>query len=453
MTKTKVTYACQNCGATYMRWMGKCSECLEWNTIVEEEVIDPGRHVRSTVSTGAAPTAITDNARAPLNRLTTGMTECDRVLGGGIVPGSLTLVGGDPGIGKSTLMLQISHALAEGLGPVLYVSGEESFDQSRLRATRLGTLSNNLMLLTETEVSAVRKIIREDDFCFVVVDSIQSVYSSNLPAVPGSVGQMRECATEFLSAAKKQNVPICLVGHVTKEGAIAGPRLLEHLVDTVLYFEGEDKQALRILRAVKNRFGSTNEIGVFEMGENGLTEVANPSALFLNERPRGVSGSIVIPSVEGTRPLLVEVQALVGDSHLGSPRRTVTGVNPNRVSLILAVLEKRAGLTFSDKDVFVNVAGGVRLDEPAADMAIALALVSSMLDVPLPASLAAFGEVGLAGEVRAVSMARQRTAETSKFGFTKCILPKTSAADIEADGIELLPVTGISQAIELALER
>jgi DNA repair protein RadA/Sms len=381
------------------------------------------------------------------------MAECDRVLGGGIVPGSLTLIGGDPGIGKSTLMLQISHWVAEARGPVLYVSGEESFEQTRMRAGRLGTLSDRLMLLTETSVAAVRGEIMKNSYALAVVDSIQSVYTPDLPAAPGSIGQVRDCANEFLRLAKGNNVPICLVGHVTKEGAIAGPRLLEHLVDTVLYFEGEGKQALRILRAVKNRFGSTNEIGVFEMTDAGLREVPNPSALFLSERPKGVSGSVVIPSIEGTRPLLVEVQALVGETSLISPRRTVAGVNPNRVALILAVLEKRAGAHIADKDVFVNVAGGVRLEEPAADLAVAIALMSSLLEVPAPATLAVFGELGLAGEVRAVDMARARLQEASKFGFTACMLPKTSAADARDLGIEAIPVTGLRHAVDLALER
>ncbi|MCP4640000.1 MAG: DNA repair protein RadA [bacterium] len=453
MAKPKTAFVCQSCGTTHVRWQGRCPDCGEWNSIVEETVIDPGKHARPSILDNAAPMPITARDHIPPERIDTGLPECDRVLGGGLVPGSLTLIGGDPGIGKSTLMLQVGHALAERRGPVLYVSGEESFDQARLRARRLGTLSDNLLVLTETSVDAVRKRFDEGDFALVVVDSIQSVYSPDLSAVPGSVGQVRECANEFLRLAKGSNVPTILVGHVTKEGAIAGPRLLEHLVDTVLYFEGDDMQALRILRSVKNRFGSTNEIGVFEMTDAGLREVPNPSALFLDERPKGVSGSIVIPSVEGTRPVLVEVQALVSDSHLGSPRRTVTGVNANRVSLILAVLEKRAGAHFSDKDVFVNVAGGLRLEEPAADLAIAVALVSSLLEAPLSPSLAVFGEVGLAGEIRAVNMARQRLAEACNFGFTTCVLPKSCAGDSVDGRVSVLPVSGIRQAVDLALER
>ena len=366
--------------------------------------------------------------------------------------GSLTLAGGDPGIGKSTLMLQVSHDVARRGGRVLYVSGEESFSQTRLRAERLGALHEGLLLLTETSVGVIAKYVRQGSFDFVVIDSIQAVYTPQLSAAPGSVGQVRECANEFLRLAKGQQVPIFLVGHVTKDGSIAGPRLLEHLVDTVLYFEGEGRQALRILRAVKNRFGSTNEIGVFEMRGTGLHEVPNPSALFLGERPEGVSGSVVLPAAEGTRPLLVEVQALVGEGHAGSPRRTVTGMNPNRISLLLAVLEKRAGLHFSDRDVFMNVAGGVRLDEPAADMAAALALVSSFREKPIPEHLSAFGEVGLAGEIRAVDMPRQRIAEAAKFGFKQCILPRTCAPGLENAGLECLYVETLVEAIELALE-
>jgi DNA repair protein RadA/Sms len=452
MAKVKTSYVCQTCGAVLPRWHGKCPECEAWNTVVEEQVISEGEHVRPGIVEGAAPTPITDKSITPPVRRSTGMAECDRVLGGGIVPGSLSLVGGDPGIGKSTLMLQISHYLASHGARVLYVSGEESFSQARLRADRLSTLSDNLFLLTETAVSAIAKHVRTGDFDCVVVDSIQSVYTAQLAAVPGSVGQVRECANEFLRLAKGLNIPIFLVGHVTKDGNIAGPRLLEHLVDTVLYFEGEGRQALRILRAVKNRFGSTNEVGVFEMRGTGLHEVANPSALFLDERPSGVSGSVVLSAVEGTRPLLVEVQALVGDGHAGSPRRTVTGMNPNRISLILAVLEKRAGLHFSDRDVFVNLAGGVRLDEPAADMAVALALVSSFRESPAPAGLAAFGEVGLAGEVRAVDMARQRASEAAKFGFTHCVLPRGSMEGLDGLGLDLIPASTLVDAIDMALE-
>ena len=452
MSKAKTHFICQSCGAVTARWMGKCPECAEWNTLVEEVISEEGAHQRPSIVAASRPIAVSDGSQPPPVRIPTGMSECDRVLGGGIVPGSLTLVGGDPGIGKSTLMLQLSQYLAAEAGKVLYVSGEESFSQARLRADRLKAVHDRLFIYTETSVSSISKEIQKGGYAFVVIDSIQSVYSSQLSGVPGSLSQVRECANEFLRVAKGRQVPIFLVGHVTKDGSIAGPRLLEHLVDTVLYFEGEGRQSLRILRGVKNRFGSTNEIGVFEMRDTGLHPVPNPSALFLSERPKGVSGSVVIPSVEGTRPLLVEVQALVGDSHAGSPRRTVTGVNPNRVNLLLAVLEKRAGLHFSDRDVFVNVAGGVKLDEPAADLAVALALVSSFRDTPVSPTLAAFGEVGLAGEVRAVDMAQHRVTEAGKFGFDQCILPRGCARNIVANGVKVYPVGELEATLELALE-
>jgi DNA repair protein RadA/Sms len=451
MAKTKTVYVCQECGATLPRWQGKCPACEAWNTLTEEVAVEEGAHVRTNLAAAAEPIPVTDASQPAPSRLSTGIHECDRVLGGGIVPGSLTLVGGDPGIGKSTLMLQISHHIAAKTGQALYVSGEESFSQARLRAHRLGAMHDRLLLLVENSVTAIAKQVREGDYAFVVIDSIQSVYTSELSAVPGSVGQIRECANEFMRLAKGGHVPIFLVGHVTKEGVIAGPRLLEHLVDTVLYFEGEGRQALRILRAVKNRFGSTNEIGVFEMRETGLHEVPNPSALFLHERPEGVSGSVVIPSIEGTRPLLVEVQALVGEAHAGSPRRTVTGMNPNRISLLLAVLEKRAGLHFADRDLFVNVAGGVRLDEPAVDMAAALALASSYFDRPVPAEWVAFGEIGLSGEVRAVDMARQRVMEAVKFGFRRCAAPRGCAKELDAPGLRPAPVAALTEALEQVL--
>lgn len=451
MTKSKITYVCQSCGSVSARWSGRCAECGEWNCIVEEQVIQLGSHSRPSFQESAEPIPLSAGDAETSPRISTGDGECDRVLGGGIVSGSLTLVGGDPGIGKSTLMLQISCHLAKNAGPVLYVSGEESYSQTRLRARRLNAIQDNLFILTETSLDAIRKHISSGRFDFVIIDSIQAVYSSQIPAAPGSVGQVRECANEFLRLAKGNNTPVFLVGHVTKDGNIAGPRLLEHLVDTVLYFEGEGRQALRILRAVKNRFGSTNEIGVFEMTEAGLKDVPNPSALFLNERPKGVSGSVVFPTVEGTRPLLVEVQALVCPTPLASPRRTAAGINPNRLSLLLAVLERRAGHHFSDKDVFVNIAGGVRVDEPAADLPVSLALVSSLREVPAPAELVAFGEIGLAGEVRSVDMVRARVVEASKFGFTTCILPRSSAADVQELDIPFVPVNTLRQSIEISL--
>ncbi len=448
MAKTKTSYVCQSCGATHSRWEGKCADCDEWNTLVEEVHETVGPHSRASISNGTnAPIPITENQASPPKRISSGLLECDRVLGGGIVPGSLVLVGGDPGIGKSTLMLQLAHKVAAQEGPVLYISGEESFHQSQLRAQRLNTVHENVLMLTETNIETIKFQMKQGEFSCIIIDSIQSMYTPNLSSIPGSVGQVRECANECLRLAKGYHTPIFLVGHVTKDGNLAGPRVLEHLVDTVLYFEGDGKHTLRILRGVKNRFGSTNEIGVFEMTSKGLAEVANPSALFLDERPEDIPGSAVIPSIEGTRPLLVEVQALVTESHLASPRRTVTGVNPNRVSLILAVLEKRVGLGFSGMDVFVNVAGGVKLTEPAADLAIALALVSSLRDLPVEAGLAAFGEIGLAGEIRSVDRAGIRASEASKFGFKKCMLPsKCSVGDVES--VKCNPVATIEEAIE-----
>ncbi len=453
MSKSKSTFVCQSCGAVSPRWTGKCPDCGEWNSIVEEAAVNTGRAGKTASRGKVEPISVTAPVELSAAHISTGLAECDRVLGGGIVAGSLVLVGGDPGIGKSTLMLQAAHFIAAQGGKVLYVSGEESFAQTRLRATRLDALDDRLLLLTETNMDAVAKQIDSDDYACVIVDSIQSMYDADLSSVPGSLGQVRECANVFLRIAKDNGVPIFLVSHVTKDGSIAGPRVLEHLVDTVLYFEGEGKQALRILRGVKNRFGSTHEVGVFEMTGKGLVEVANPSALFLSERPEGISGSVVIPSVEGTRPMLVEVQALVTESYLASPRRTVTGVNQNRISLLLAVLEKRGGLPFSDKDVFVNVAGGVRLEEPAADLAIALALVSSFRDIPIEEGTAVFGEVGLAGEIRAVDMARQRLQEASKFGFGKCILPAGCAADADAGFVIPLSATSILEAIEQGISQ
>jgi len=376
------------------------------------------------------------------------------VCGGGIVPGSLTLIGGDPGIGKSTLMLQVSRHIARTTGPVLYVSGEESFEQSRLRARRLNALEPRLFLYNETLAEIASEELRRGSYTFAVIDSIQSMQAAGVTSVPGSMGQVRECANAFLRTAKEVGVPIAMIGHVTKDGVIAGPRLLEHLVDTVLYFEGESRHALRVLRAVKNRFGPTNEVGVFEMTDGGLVEVDNPSAVFLDERPVGVSGSVVFPAVEGSRPMLVEVQALVGEPHGGPGRRTVTGLHSGRVALTLAVLEKRAGIRLTDRDVFVNVAGGARVEEPAADLAIALAVASSCLDRPVPDRLAAFGELGLAGEVRGVASALERMAEAAKFGFDCCVcppLPKNRRKQAAAYG-QARMVTRLTEAIRNLLE-
>ena len=449
MTRTKTRFVCEECGAVQAKWSGKCVECESWNTLVEEEMPEEGPHSRASVAVTSAPVPVTDNAQAAPSRVSGGMDEFDRVMGGGIVPGSLALVGGDPGIGKSTLMLQVSHHIATNEGAVLYVSGEESFDQARLRAGRLDTLHDSLLMLTETHVSAIAPHVSQGEYRLVVVDSIQSVYTSRLAAAPGSVSQVRECANEFMRLAKTTRTPIVLVGHVTKEGVIAGPRLLEHLVDTVLYFEGEGRQSLRVLRAVKNRFGSTNEIGVFQMKDRGLAEVSNPSELFLSERPDGAAGSAVVPALEGSRPILVELQALVSTTSFGTPRRTTMGFDHNRVSLLVAVLDKKVGLSLPAQDIFLNVAGGVRLDEPAVDLGVMAALASSHLNRAIPQRTIVFGEVGLAGEVRAVSHPDLRVKEAARLGFNRCFLPAGNLKNLEAPpGLRLMGVKNAEEMLE-----
>jgi len=451
--KVKVTYVCQECGFTAPKWLGKCPDCGGWNTL-SEEVMDTGKQFgRAGTTIRSAPLPLSHPSTKAAGRISTGIAELDRVLGGGIVPGSVVLVGGDPGIGKSTLMLQASHKLARGGARVLYISGEESFEQTKLRAQRLGLMAEELIVLTETQVEPVQEELQRGSYSAVVVDSIQSMYTPQLGGTPGSIGQVRECAAELFRIAKELNVPAFFVGHVTKDGAIAGPRVLEHMVDTVLYFEGEGHQNLRLLRAVKNRFGSTNEIGVFEMTDHGLAEVPNPSGALLDERPRGTSGSVVASIMEGTRPLLVELQALVSRSVLTLPRRTVTGVSGNRVNLILAVLEKRAGLRLSDSDVFVNVAGGIRVDEPAADLAVAVAIASSAMDAAVDSELTVFGEIGLAGEVRSVGQAGKRILEAARLGFKRCVTPRGSVPGDVPNGIEMLPVLRVRDALELAVGR
>jgi DNA repair protein RadA/Sms len=383
-------------------------------------------------------------------RLKTGIQEFDRTLGGGIVPGSMVLIGGDPGIGKSTLILQVVARLSRGGLRALYLSGEESPQQIKIRADRLSIHAENLFLLTGTCIEHLFERIDELQPNLLVVDSIQTVYTEALPSAPGSVGQVREVSTRLLNWAKKTGIPTFLIGHVTKDGAIAGPKVLEHLVDTVLYFEGDNSHAFRILRAVKNRYGSTNEIGVFEMKDAGLEEVGNPSRIFLEERPEGASGSVVIPCLEGTRPLLLEIQALVGPSPLGMPRRTASGVDHNRISLLVAVLGKRMGIEMGDQDIFVNVAGGLRVDEPAADLGIVSAMISSFLDRPVDKNLVIFGEVGLAGEIRGVSQPELRIKEAKKLGFTRCLLPKGNLeACSRIEGVELVPVDSVRNLMEI----
>lgn len=460
MAKQKLKYVCQDCGFESAKWLGKCTSCHAWNTFAEE-LQRPSRLPSGLSSVGkqfgsqsdGKPVSITEVETALEPRILTSMSELNRVLGGGIVPGSLVLVGGDPGIGKSTLLLQTSHALASVDRTVLYVSGEESIRQTRLRAERLQTLSPRVYILCETNLDAIEQAISQVNPDLLVIDSIQTVYHPNVESAPGSVVQVRECTNKFMQIAKMGQIATVLVGHVTKEGAIAGPRLLEHMVDCVLYFEGERHHTFRILRAVKNRFGSTNEIGIFEMRETGLVEVHNPSELFLAQRPLGVSGSVVLASLEGTRPVLVELQALVSATNFAAPRRVANGVDVQRVNLIIAVLEKRVGILLQNQDAYLNVAGGVKLDEPAVDLAIAISLVSSFRDKPTRADDVVLGEIGLTGEVRGVSRLDQRVREAQKLGFRRVIAPRQSLKGFQApEGIEVIGVTSIAEALNLVFE-
>jgi len=454
MPKTEIRYVCQNCGYDSPRWLGKCPECGEWNSLVEEQA---GPEIKTKISLPEiekvmAPRPITELEFKTEERFETKIAEFDRVLGGGIVSGSVVLVAGEPGIGKSTLMLQAANSLAKSMGQVLYVAGEESTKQIRLRAERLGTLSKNLQVLPETNLFAIEKNIRETKPQFAIVDSIQTIFREDIPSAPGSVSQVRECANYLVRLAKSIHVPIFLIGHVTKEGSIAGPRVLEHVVDTVLYFEGERHKQFRILRVTKNRFGGTNEIGIFEMREKGLHEVANPSEMFISERSKTSSGSVITAAIEGTRPILVEIQSLVTSTSSGYPRRTVTGVDYNRSSIIIAVLEKRLGLKLSSQDIYINVAGGVKVDEPAADLAIALATVSCYKDRPVAKDLVLIGEVGLAGEVRAVSHIGQRVKESAKLGFKQVIVPKTNLTEISnLKGVKIVGVSSVKETSEISL--
>ncbi len=444
--KQKSWFSCQQCGYQAARWLGKCPDCGAWNSLVEEraELTTPDGRPRLP---GGKPISIKDVAAHAEDRRCTGIAEFDRVLGGGLVAGSLVLIGGDPGIGKSTLLLQVMNRLAQAGAPILYVSGEESPQQIRLRGARMGVTAEKLFLLAETSLEHILQQAADLRPAVVVVDSIQTVFTAAVESAPGSVSQVRETAGRLMIYAKGSGVPVFLVGHVTKEGAIAGPRVLEHLVDTVLYFEGGSGHPYRILRAVKNRFGSTNEIGVFEMRDDGLDEVENPSELFLAERPKGVPGSVVIATMEGSRPLLVELQALVCSTQFGVPRRTTIGVDHNRVALLVAVLEKKVGMHLSGLDIFINVAGGVRLSEPAIDLGVVCAIASSHLDRAVPADCLILGEVGLAGEVRGISRPDIRVREAVKLGFTRCILPLTAAQQVRVEGIELIGVASVDEAL------
>ena len=445
--KQKTIYSCQQCGMQSPKWLGKCPDCGQWNSLVEETVTVSKNKRAAAVTSNHRPQRLAEVTVTAEDRQRCGLAEFDRVLGGGVVHGSFTLIGGDPGIGKSTLLLQAAQRWAAA-GPVLYVTAEESARQVKLRASRLGVTADELYLLAENSLEAVLERARELSPAFLVVDSIQTVFTAALESAPGSVSQVRECAGRLMQLAKGEGVPSFIVGHVTKDGSIAGPRMLEHMVDTVLYFEGDAGHPFRILRAVKNRFGSTNEIGVFEMKDAGLLEVPNPSELFLAERPEGAAGSVVVPAIEGTRPILVELQALVSGAAYGNPRRTAMGIDGNRVSLLIAVLEKKVGYPLLAQDVFLNVAGGVRLNEPAIDLGVVAALASSHLNRPIPERTVLFGEVGLAGEVRAVSRPELRVKEAERLGFAKCILPAGNLKNLDQPkGLELVGVKNAEQAL------
>lgn len=446
----KMVFFCQNCGYESAKWMGQCPACREWNTFVEEPV--EAKNEKRTKSTAGSlqPVPLSEITIQKEDRKRTEIGELDRVLGGGIVPGSLTLVGGDPGIGKSTLLLQVCRQLSGRGIPVLYISGEESLRQIKLRAVRIGEFTEKMRLLCETNLDLIRNVIEREKPEIVVIDSIQTMYNEEVGSAPGSVSQVRESTNVLMQIAKGMGVSIFIVGHVTKDGNVAGPRVLEHMVDTVLYFEGDRHASYRILRGVKNRFGSTNEIGVFEMQTQGLAEVKNPSEFMLNGKPEGASGSVVACSMEGTRPILVEVQALVCQSNFGIPRRTAAGTDVNRVNLLMAVLEKRARVNLSSSDAYVNIAGGIKMNEPGIDLAIALAVVSSQRDLVIDDGLVVFGEVGLSGEVRAVNMAEQRVLEARKLGFHSVMLPKVCAKSVgEIQGIRIIAVDNIMEAIQM----
>ncbi|MFQ5851045.1 MAG: DNA repair protein RadA [Candidatus Binatia bacterium] len=431
MPRERITYICQSCGYQSPKWLGRCPDCNQWNSLVEERIESPLRlRGELTLGTQEDPSPIQEISTGEEGRALSGIAEFDRVLGGGLVKGSVILIGGDPGIGKSTLLLQALDGLSQSGLICLYVSGEESQRQIKMRGERLGITSPNLHILSETCLERIVEQTKKLKPAALVVDSIQTIFTSSLPSAPGSIGQVRESSSSLISLAKKIAYSTFLIGHVTKDGSIAGPRILEHMVDTVLYFEGERGHNFRILRAVKNRFGSTNEIGVFEMKDAGLREVVNPSEIFLSERPLETPGSVVVASMEGTRPILVEIQALVSRSFLAVPRRTTIGVDHNRVALIVAILEKKVGLHLFNQDIFVNVAGGVQVSEPAVDLGIAVAVASSSLEKPMDPCMTLFGEVGLTGEIRAIARAEARVREAGKLGFKHCILPQANCQQL-----------------------
>ena len=445
--KTKTVFFCTSCGYESSKWMGQCPGCKEWNTFVEEAVAPlAGSKNRDSRKKDYIVAPLQDVSFEKEDRITTHIAELDRVLGGGLVAGSLTLVGGDPGIGKSTLLLQVCRFLSMDGRKVLYISGEESLKQIKLRAMRIGEFNNNMLLLCENTLSTIEDAIAKEKPEVVVIDSIQTMYDENISSAPGSVSQVREATSTFLQISKGLNISTFIVGHVTKEGTVAGPRVLEHMVDTVLYFEGDRHASYRVLRSVKNRFGSTNEIGVFQMEEDGLNEVANPSEYMLSGKPQNAPGSVVVCSMEGTRPMLVEIQALVCHSNFGIPRRQTIGTDFNRVNLLMAVLEKRLGLQMGNCDAYVNIAGGIKITEPAIDLGIAMAVISSFKNIVLDEKTVAIGEIGLSGEIRAVSMIKERVGEARKLGFTDCIVPRVCMEELkDQKDIKIIPVSNVHE--------
>ena len=451
--KSRTVYICQNCGSESAKWGGKCLSCGEWNSLVEETIGEKTpKSLRSSThssSRAGSPIAIPEISTDLDIRISTGIKELDRVLGGGIVKGSLVLVGGDPGIGKSTLLLQLCNGISKAQ-TVMYVTGEESLPQIKLRAERLNVLHSNIFILAETNVSDIISTVERDKPGLVIIDSIQTMFMENISSMPGSVTQVRESTAELMRMAKSHNIPVFIIGHVNKEGVLAGPKVMEHMVDTVLYFEGERNHTYRLLRTVKNRYGATNEIGVFEMTNTGLCQVDNPSKMLLSGRPNKVSGTCVACIMEGSRPILIEVQALVSKTSFGNPRRLATGLDYNRMSVLTAVLEKRSGMFMGNYDIFINVVGGIKLDEPAADLSVILALSSSVKDIPITDDIAAIGEVGLAGEIRNVTNIDLRIAELSRMGFSRCIVPGNHKINNKAfSGIEILKVNHILQAFNM----
>lgn len=456
MAKIKTKYVCQSCGYENPKWLGKCPECMKWNTFVEE-IED-----KSSKSNHRETFVIDKSSQKPVNinsitikheeRFSSGINELNRVLGGGIVRGSLVLVGGDPGIGKSTLLLQVSESVAQSGKKVLYISGEESESQIKMRAERLNAKSENLFIMAENNLNIIEHNLEGFDPNLIILDSIQTVFTPDVASAPGTVSQIKEGTSRFMRISKKMGISTFVVGHVTKEGALAGPKIMEHMVDTVLYFEGERYNTYRLIRAVKNRFGSTNELGVFEMSEKGLQELENPSKALISEKPENASGSVIVSTVEGTRPMLLELQALVSPTSFGIPRRTATGIDFNRVNLLLAVLEKRAGMQIQNQDVYLNIVGGIKINEPSMDLGVILAVASGFRNIPISGEVAVTGEVGLTGEIRGVSYIEKRISECRKLGFKKIIIPKSNYEAVkDVKGIEIWPVENVRQAINMVL--